>query len=159
MTHSLSHEAMAEQWRVAQLPYAPAELHGLLCGALAATPALTEAALYARLANHVGEERWPAAWVSDWRQLRDQVLAAYQAETEQLTLLLPLAPLVERVAALAVWCEGFMAGFAEGIGKRALPDVVTDARMTWWPSARWRNRKVMARWNRNSSPRSKIIAV
>lgn len=114
-----------EQFRQQQLPYLPAELHGVLCGALAVTPAPSEAALLAQLARHVGEDIWPAAWVADWRQLRKTVIEAYQGDELALELLLPKAP-GEHVVALAAWCEGFLAGFAEQ-GRKPLSKAVNES--------------------------------
>jgi uncharacterized protein YgfB (UPF0149 family) len=123
-----------EQLQQHQLPYLPSELQGVVCGALAVTPAPSEGAVLALLANHVGEERWPAALVGNWRVLRQQVLEAYQGDDLALTLLLPESG-VDRIEALATWCEGFLAGFAEtgllaeraGAVSHGLPALVNEA--------------------------------
>lgn len=127
MSTSLTYSRLAEQLRQASLPYGPAELHGLLCGLLALAPPPSEAATLASLARQVGEERWPTALVADWRQLREDLLGCYQSEEMALELLLPDASLAERAQELSRWCEGFLAGFAEGNGRGRLPDNVNEA--------------------------------
>lgn len=127
MSSPLSYSRLADSLRQASLPYDPAELQGLLCGLLALSPSTSEASTLARLANHVGEERWPPALVAEWKQVRAQLLEAYQGEEMALELLLPDASLTARAEALCHWCEGFLAGFAELAGKSKLPANVNEA--------------------------------
>lgn len=125
---------LLNQFQQNGLSYLPSEIHGVLCGALALTPAPSEADVLSRIAMHIGEDSCPAALVGEWRQLRNDILAAYQGGELTLELLLPEAP-IKRVAALAAWCEGFIAGFGDASASRlrhqsarpVLPRAVNEA--------------------------------
>lgn len=127
MSDPVSHAALAGKMRQAGFPCGPAELHGLLCGVLAALPDQPEALLLQQLAQHADEEQLPAAIQDDWQQLRREVLSAYREDEAGLMFLLPDDGLAARVEALAAWCEGFLAGFGESSAKQKLPDAVNEA--------------------------------
>lgn len=127
MTDPVSHATLAGKMRQTGFPCDPAELHGLLCGVLAAMPDQREALLLQQLARHVDEEQLSASIKGDWQQLRHEVLSAYREDEAGLTLLLPDDGLAARVEALAGWCEGFLAGFGESSAKQKLPDAVNEA--------------------------------
>lgn len=127
MTDFPDYAPLAEQIKSAGHPYTPAELYGVLCGCLAVKPVPSEAATLSCLAAHIGTARWPVAWVAGWQAMRKRVIDAYESDSMELPLLLPDDSLAERVTALASWCDGFMAGFAESCGSGKLPRSVNSA--------------------------------
>lgn len=128
MSQLHSYKVLSDALKKAQLPYTPAELHGLVSGMLAAARPLSDAVVLARLASHVGAERWPAALIGDWKLLRDAILTGYQDAAMSFDLLLPDASsLTDRAIAVAAWCEGFMAGFGEVAVGGKLPALVNEA--------------------------------
>ncbi|MDE2148376.1 MAG: UPF0149 family protein [Gammaproteobacteria bacterium] len=88
----------------------PAEVHGLICGALciAQTPAVRPLTL---LGERVAGDTISAAVLD---ALRDASAAALADPQAGLTLLLPddEVPLAQRTRALAAWCDGFLFGVA-----------------------------------------------
>lgn len=95
----------------------PSELQGVICGLLAAGMTAEEPELCGVLASHAGlRDGWSSAATQIFSTLRQRAWDAFHGDTLELSLLLPdeQQPLAERVAALAVWCEGFMVGFGTG---------------------------------------------
>jgi len=104
------------------LEASPAELHGCLCGLLAAGAVpepevgldglgqALDLVLHGELADHT-------------MQLYAITAAALEDEEFDFHPLLPddSVDIVERTAALAVWCRGFLAGFAQVTGRADVP--------------------------------------
>lgn len=103
--------------------HGPSELHGLICGLEGSSGGTNGERLLEMLAEHVDRDGpWPEpvrAWLLRLQELAREGLAG---EDMDLELLLPPdgEELGLRVAALAQWCEGFLAGF--GAGSAGLSD-------------------------------------
>jgi len=110
----------------------PAELHGMLCGQLAAGARLSSD-LWLNLAadlldlERISHETSKVALVG----LYQQTLAEYESEGFELQLMLPDedATLEQRVVALGCWVQGFLAGFGLQ-GKQTDSSLGEDARET-----------------------------
>lgn len=110
----------------------PAELHGMLCGQLAAGARLSSD-LWLNLAadlldlERISHETSKVALVS----LYQQTLAEYEGEGFELQLMLPDedATLEQQVVALGCWVQGFLAGFGLQ-GKQTDSSLGEDARET-----------------------------
>lgn len=92
----------------------PAELQGLLCGAVCAVGAgPQDDAWFALVHQHSGEDLAAARDATPLLRFRDRVLAGLFDETLAFPLLLPDddALLSDRLTALGVWCGGFLSGF------------------------------------------------
>ncbi|MFN3713739.1 MAG: UPF0149 family protein [Alcanivoracaceae bacterium] len=115
--HSDLFHSLAEALAHAGVRHSPSELHGVICGLLS-TGIETEApALLGVLASHAEMAGvWPARAADLLVTLRDEAVAAFDGDGLDLALLLPgdEEELALRVAALAQWCEGFLAGFGRG---------------------------------------------
>lgn len=95
----------------------PAELQGVICGLLSSDTNATAPHVLGILASHAAlRDGWSAAAQSMLVTLSEEAGHAFQGDSLDLTILLPGddQPLSERVASLAVWCEGFMVGFGTG---------------------------------------------
>jgi len=108
VTHAELQAALAR----ANLDVDASEAHGRLCGALCTRAGFGAKAWLAELAEESG------AVVSEpdpeLRRLPARTRELLESPTFEFEPLLPGegAPLAERVAALAAWCEGFLFGFA-----------------------------------------------
>ncbi|MFZ5756417.1 MAG: UPF0149 family protein [Pseudomonadota bacterium] len=107
-----------------------AAMHGLLSGLACAGAGLPEARLRALLADELEVDLDDVTF----RELRnvDGILRRQLADDDLgFELLLPEddRPLAERVAAMAEWCDGFLAGFGTGSGGRKDQDFPEDVRM------------------------------
>lgn len=122
MTKSLPQfDTLANQFLQQGAFCSPSELHGSLCGQLAAGGSYEED----------GEWLQAASGLMDIGELTDHdlvrgLLDVYEVSREQLTgsdfsfeLLMPddEVPLTQRAEALGQWCEGFLAGYAMAGGK------------------------------------------
>lgn len=111
----------------------PSELQGVICGVLAAGLEAEPAELLGVLAAHAElGSGWSDSAAHLIGEVRDDAHAAFHGETLDLTLALPPddTSLAERVAALGVWCEGFMVGFGTGTAgmkDTELPPAVQEA--------------------------------
>lgn len=111
----------------------PSELHGVVCGLLAAGQEASAPELLGMLASHAGlGQGWSEATAALIVAARDEAHAAFHGDALDLALALPddEAPLDERVTALGLWCEGFMVGFGTGTAGAAdadLPPAVQEA--------------------------------
>lgn len=114
-------DQLAAAFAALQIPLHPAEWHGLMAGAGAGgarTPEQVLALLEAELAAEVieaGVRRAFAAIAADTAAELTRIDCGFQP-------LLPDddAPLAARVAALAAWCQGFLAGIGQGGAARTL---------------------------------------
>lgn len=114
-------DQLAAAFAALQIPLHPAEWHGLMAGAGAGgsrSPEQVLALLEAELAATAiddGVRRALAAIAADTAAELTRIDYGFQ-------LLLPAddAPLPARVAALAAWCQGFLAGIGQGGAARAL---------------------------------------
>ena len=100
--------------------HSPSELHGYLCGQLAAGARLSLEAWFQTAAQQIGLEDQPTA------ALKAGLASLYQITLEQLEQsgfeLQPLipdedSPLEQRAEALGLWCHGFLCGYALANGK------------------------------------------
>ena len=92
----------------------PAELQGLLCGAVCAVGVgPQDDAWFALVHQHSGEDLAAGRDATPLLRFRDRVLAGLFDETLAFPLLLPDddALLSDRLTALGVWCGGFLSGF------------------------------------------------
>mgnify|MGYP005839011419 CR=1 FL=1 len=133
---TIDHSAMAALIPAldrAAVRHSPSELHGVICGLLSSTLQLSAPALLEALAAHCGRsEGLPEPAASLLIELRDQALMAFDGDGLDLALLLPDddEDLGLRTAALAQWCEGFLAGFgvgSAGVSDQALPAAVQES--------------------------------
>lgn len=110
MTHAELQDALARM----HISVEAAEAHGWLCGALCTRESFGANEWLAELAADRGAPlpAPDAALV----QLPDQVLEAFHSADFEFEPLLPGddAPLVDRVSALAAWCEGYLYGIGTG---------------------------------------------
>ena len=124
---------LAEALRRAGVRHGPSELHGVLCGLLSAGIETGAPELLGVLARHVDlEGAWPATIADLLVTLRDQAVTAFDGDGLDLCLLLPDddEDVASRVAALAQWCEGFLAGFGTGtagVRDNQLPPALQEA--------------------------------
>jgi len=97
-----------------------AEAHGLLCGALCSRKGYGAKDWLAELAADPGAA--PPAADPELTRFPGQVLEALQSIEFEFEPLLPGddAPLADRVAALAAWCDGYLYGIGAGS-----PDLAT----------------------------------
>ena len=114
-------EHLSAAFTALNVPLDPAEWHGLLCGASAGgmrSPTAVLDLLEAELATQVVEEALRSA-LTEIAADAAHDLARFDYGFQ---LLLPAddAPLGARVRALAVWCQGFLAGLGQGGGARSL---------------------------------------
>ncbi|MEH6470686.1 MAG: UPF0149 family protein [Halopseudomonas sp.] len=102
--------------------HSPAELHGYLCGQLAAGARLTLESWFQAAQQQIGIDDAPAA------PLRASLSTLYQVTLAQLEQsgfdLQPLIPeednpLSQRAEALGLWCHGFLCGYALANGTPA----------------------------------------
>lgn len=101
----------------------PAELHGLLLGRTCAGAGFDADSWLASVSEVLeleSDERIAQALTG----LQGMLKSELESGELSLVLLLPddEAPLLERVSALAQWCQGFLTGFGLVIGDRKLPD-------------------------------------
>jgi uncharacterized protein YgfB (UPF0149 family) len=92
----------------------PAELQGLLCGAVCADGRGPSDDGWLELIHaHGGEDLAAGADVTPLLEFRGRVLASLVDEALAFPLLLPEddAPLAARLEALGLWCGGFLSGF------------------------------------------------
>lgn len=95
----------------------PSELQGVLCGLLASDANASGPHILEVLGSHASlHGNWSKDAQTLVLALAEQVQQAYQGDSLDLHILLPGddQSLVERVSALALWCEGFMVGFGTG---------------------------------------------
>lgn len=92
----------------------PAELHGVLCGAVVAGEAPGDDRWLQLIWEHVGEDLAADADLEQLLGFLRQGLAGLERDNFDFRPLLPDddAPLSERVQALAGYCGGFLSGFA-----------------------------------------------
>jgi hypothetical protein len=100
----------------------PSEAHGWLAGALCARAGYGAREWLAELDADAASEARETDPVL--RALLDETLAAFRSEEFAFAPLLPDegAPLGERVAALASWCDGFLGGIGAGISHRSVAE-------------------------------------
>ncbi len=97
----------------------PAELQGLLCGAVCADGRGPSDDGWLELIHaHSGEDLAAGTDVTPLLEFRQRVLAGLADDTLAFPLLLPGddAPLAARLEALGLWCGGFLSGFGLGGG-------------------------------------------
>lgn len=124
---SSSQEAAFEQWAnifaVHQAFSHPSELHGALCGRLAAGARMQEGDWLAMVCEHMG---LPTTGAEDSATLRQFMLAAYEVALGQLESadmsFRPLLPdddyaIDQRLQALIAWVRGFLEGMAVSAGE------------------------------------------
>jgi len=129
-------------------PGAASEFHGALCGACCGMPAARPKEWLDRALSAVELEAHPSREsLARIAELGTELRDALEAGELEYVLLLPedMAPLAERAAALARWCEGFLYGLAladadamralTGDAREALQDVATIARTAGAASA------------------------
>lgn len=126
-------DALIQALDRAGIRHSPSELHGLVCGLLSGSDDLSAPALLDALAAHCGSPQgMPPAAASLLIELRDQALMHLDGDGLDLVLLLPDddEELGLRTAALAQWCEGFLAGFgvgSAGVGDQDLPAALQES--------------------------------
>lgn len=117
----LSHDAVEEALSTLEMPPAAAEIHGHLLGCVAAGGAAL-AEWLARVGDEVptGPLSEPARQAL--AQLYQQTMALLAEQQLELELLMPPddLPLTERLESLALWCQGFLAGY--GLSPRRQSD-------------------------------------
>ena len=97
----------------------PAELQGLLCGAVCADGRGPGDEAWLELIHaHAGEDLPAGADERPLQSFRERVLAGMADEMLAFPLLLPEddTPLATRLEALGLWCGGFLSGFGLGGG-------------------------------------------
>ena len=97
--------------------HGPSELHGVICGLEGSGSAPEDDRLLTVLAEHVDRhDPWPEPVAGYLLRLRQLTREGLHDEDMELTLLLPgeREEFGMRLAALAQWCEGFLAGFGTG---------------------------------------------
>ena len=95
----------------------PAELHGMICGLIAGGLEAPGPEMLGVLASHASiRDGWGKGVSAMLVSLRDEAWQAFHGDSLELDILLPddAQSLTERLMALAVWCDGFMAGFGTG---------------------------------------------
>ncbi|MDF1782191.1 MAG: UPF0149 family protein [Alcanivoracaceae bacterium] len=95
----------------------PSELHGVICGLLASGLSAEDPEMQGVLASHADVKHgWSMSAQSLFGKFRDEAHAAFHGDSLEMSILLPDEEqlLSDRVAALAVWCDGFMVGFGTG---------------------------------------------
>lgn len=124
---SSSQAAAFEQWAnvfTAHQAFShPSELHGVLCGRLAAGARIQESDWLAMVCEHMG---LPPTAAEDSRELHTFMVTAYAETLEQLTSadmsFRPLLPdddyaIEQRLEALISWVRGFLEGMALSAGE------------------------------------------
>lgn len=93
-----------------------AEAHGILCGALCVRQAYDARAWMAELAEDAGAQAPDHAPPEALLAAREETRDALRSQDFSFSPALPddEAPLSDRVAALAAWCDGFLYGIGSG---------------------------------------------
>ena len=113
--------------------HGPSELHGVICGLESSGNAPQDEQLLTLLAEHVDRhDPWPEPVAGYLLRLRRLAVDGLRDEDMELALLLPgeREEFGMRLAALAQWCEGFLAGFgtgSAGLGDSDLPPELQEA--------------------------------
>lgn len=120
----LSFDDLEQALSLAENLPSASELHGHLVGRLAALPGLSEAEWPGALARELDSEALPATVAEVLATLRRQTLQQLSRGQLELVLALPDddTPLLDRVEALAEWCQGFLAGYGLSGAHTAAPE-------------------------------------
>lgn len=105
------------------LSVSPSEMHGVMCGLLASGVTVSEPEMLGSLAGHLAlEQGFTGAEQGALVRLHEITQQAFEAGDYDLALLLPEddEELALRLAALAQWSEGFLAGF--GVASAGVTD-------------------------------------
>ncbi len=104
----------------------PSEIHGLLCGQLAAGRRMDRKQWSVQVSELAGEKSLSEACSNTVNRLYDVTLEQLEASDFAISLLLPDddETLGQRAEALGIWCESFLSGFGEGQAPRNLGDEV-----------------------------------
>ncbi len=118
----VSFDQLADLFLQQSVLFSPAELHGYLCGQLAAGVRLSLESWFQAAAQQLGLDDGPAA------PLKAGLSVLYQVSLGQMEQagfdLQPLLPdddsqLSQRVESLGLWCHGFLCGYTLAHGKPA----------------------------------------
>ena len=118
----VTHEELQSALARADITVDAAEAHGWLCGALCTRERYGAKEWLAELAAE--NDRAAPTPDAELRHLPEQVLESLRSAEFEFAPLLPpdRAPLAERVAALAAWCNGFLYGAGTGAPARAIAE-------------------------------------
>ena len=106
----------------------PSEIHGFLCGLLTAGSKPAPRKWLEQVAEQLGDKTLDSRSEDVLNRLFNNTLNALEAGDFSISMLLPddEDALEQRTESLGIWCQSFISGFGQGLGKRDVAEVVEE---------------------------------
>ena len=106
----------------------PSEIHGFLCGQLTAGSKPSPRKWLEQVAEQLGDKTLDPKSKEVLTRLFNNTLNALEAGDLSISMLLPddEDAMEQRTESLGIWCQSFISGFGQGLGKRDVAEVVEE---------------------------------
>ena len=106
----------------------PSEIHGFLCGLLTAGSRLSTRKWLEQVAEQLGDKTLDQKSEDVLNRLFNNTQSALETGDFSISMLLPDDDdaLEQRTESLGVWCQSFISGFGQGLGKRDVDEMVEE---------------------------------
>lgn len=106
----------------------PSEIHGFLCGLLTAGSKPTPQKWLEQVVEQLGNKTLDPKSEDVLTRLLNHTLSSLEGGDFSVSMLLPddEKALEQRTESLGIWCQSFISGFGQGLGKRDVAEVVEE---------------------------------
>ena len=106
----------------------PSEIHGFLCGLLTAGSKLTSQKWLEQVSEQLGDKTLDSKSEDVLKRLFSCTLNGLEAGDFSVSMLVPddEEALEQRTESLGIWCQSFISGFGQGLGKRDVAEMVEE---------------------------------